>query len=402
MGIETKQIEEISEALSAKFDEFKQKNDKIAEAVKGEVVGLKDQVEKQSHEILEFQKMKDKLDELMKKQNRIANPGDGMTREQREHKDAFMKFMVKGEESGLAELQQKALNLGADADGGYAVPEVIDRQILSLLRDETPMRAVARQITVSTSDYKKLVNLHGAASGWVGETAARPGTNTPTLAEVSPFMGEIYANPGATQRSLDDVFFNAEQWLSDEVREEFSEQENLAFTSGDGTNKPKGFLDYATATTGDDVRAFGTLQHVVSGSAGAIVADDIKRFPFRMRKKYRMGATWMGSTDTLADIMVLKDANGQYLWQPGLQEGQPSRLGGYRYIENEDMPAVAANAKALAFGNFQRGYYIVDRIGTRVLRDPYTNKPYVHFYTTKRVGGMVVDSNAIKLLQIAA
>jgi HK97 family phage major capsid protein len=312
-----------------------------------------------------------------------------------------MQFVRKGKDDGLAELQQKALQTTVEADGGYAVPEELDRSIIELLRDESPMRSVCNQITVSTPDYKRLVNLGGAGSGWVGETAARPATGTPTLAQISAFMGEIYANPQATQTSLDDMFFDAEGWLSAEVAREFAEQEGLAFLTGDGVNKPKGLLAYAMSTDNDAARAFGTLQKVHSGVAGDFTADDLIKLVYTLRKGFRAGASWMMPNTTVFKIRTMKDSEGNYLWRPGLEAGQPSLILGYGITENEDMPEVAADANAIAFGDFRRAYTIVDRIGTRVLRDPYTNKPNVGFYTTKRVGGMLTDSQAVKVLTLS-
>lgn len=399
MTIEKKDIEQVADVLESKFNELKSVNDKALEAVKGELASAKDKAEKQAHELSELQSYKNALDEQLKKQGRIGGQGDSSVSE---HKKAFEAFVRKGKDDGLLELEKKALNLGTDADGGYAIPEEFDQTILELLRDGTPMRSVCKQITVGSDDaYKKLVNLHGSASGWVGETTARPATDSPSLAEIKPFMGEIYANPEATQKSLDDIFFNVEQWLTSELALEFSEKENAAFTSGDASNKPKGFLDYTSAATADSARAFGTLEHMISGASAEITADDIIKIIYKLKAGYRNGAVFMGGTDTLAGLMLLKDLDGQYLWRPGLETGQSSTLRGYSYVENEDMPDKAASAKALAFGNFQRGYTIVDRIGTRSLRDPFTNKPYVGFYTTKRVGGMVEDSQAIKLIQCA-
>lgn len=396
MALEQKDIDQVTEAVGAKFEEMKAANDKELESIRAEIKGgARDKAE----EVKELQKLKDSLEDLMKKQNR---PGNNHNPAADEHKEAFMNFLKTGATEGLSDLQMKALNIGTDADGGFAVPESIDTEISSVLRDANVMRQACRVITVGGADYKKLINLHGTGSGWVGETDSRPNTDGPKLAQVEPFMGEIYANPEATQNMLDDVFFSAESWISEEVRDEFASQEEAAFTSGDGTKKPKGFLAYGSTTEADSARAFGTLQHKVSGSAGTITADDIKYMPYTLRAPYRNGAAFMGNGNNLGDLMLLKDAQGNYLWRPGLAEGQPSTINGYRYLENESMPDVAANAKALAFGNYQRGYYIVDRMGTRMLRDPFTNKPFIGFYTTKRVGGMLVDSNAIKLLQVAA
>ena len=321
-----------------------------------------------------------------------------------EHKSAYMKWLRKGVDSGLAELEAKALNITTDADGGYAVPEEIDRDIQQTLLDISPVRSVATVRQISTSDYKKLVSRRGAASGWVDEDDGRTATNTPTLAQVTPFMGEIYANPQATQTMLDDVFFNAESWLAGEIADEFAYQEGVAFISGNGTKKPKGFLAYSTAATADSGRAFGTLQHVLSGADGAFVAapnggDCLITTVQSLKAGHRPGAVWMMNSLTLAAVRKLKDGDGNYLWRPGLEAGAPSSILGYRVVDAEGMPDLAADSLSIVFGNFRAGYLIVDRVGVRTLRDPYSNKPYVGFYTTKRVGGAVVDSEAIKVVK---
>lgn len=396
---ELAEIKEVAEELGSKFTEFQSKNDKALEAVKGELVKTTETAKKLADDVKSLQDYKDELDKELAEKNRPGNPNPSKD----EHKTAFMDFIRKGNEDGLKELEQKALNLGTDADGGYAIAEELDKTILELLRDGTPMRSVCNVITVGADNsYKKLVDLKGTTSGWVGETAARTETNSSQLTEITPTMGEIYANPSATQRSLDDMWFNAEQWLSNGVALEFMEQENAAFTTGDGTNKPIGFMSGATAATADASRAFGTLEHMVSGASADIEADDVIKIIYKMKAGYRSGAVFMCRTDVVADLMLLKDTTGQYLWRPGLEVGQSSTLRGYSITENEDMPAKAAGANALAFGNFKRGFTIVDRIGTRMLRDPYTNKPYVSFYTTKRVGSMLEDSQAIKFIQCAA
>lgn len=399
MGVEIKDVQEVAEALGKKFDEFKSSNDKRVEALEAEKGKLAGQVESLNGKLSELDELKSSLE---KELAGIKRPGAVAGKEVSDHKAAFLQFVRKGKDDGLAELQQKALQTTVEADGGYAVPEELDRTILELLRDESPMRQVCGQITVSTPDYKKLVNLGGAGSGWVGETAPRPATGTPLLAQIAAVMGEIYANPQATQTSLDDMFFDAEAWLQSEVAREFAEKEGSAFLLGDGTNKPKGLLAYTMALTADDVRAFGQIQNVKSGTAGDFDADDLIKLVYTLRKGYRANSTWMLANMTLFKVRTMKDSQGNYLWRPGLEAGQPSSLLGYGVTENEDMPAVAADAHAVLFGDFKRAYTIVDRIGTRVLRDPYTNKPNVGFYTTKRVGGMLTDSNAVKVLTLSA
>lgn len=399
MAVEIKDVQEVAEALGKKFDEFKSINDKRIEGLEAEKGKLAGQVDTLNGKLSELDELKSQLE---KELAGVKRPGAAGGKEVSEHKNAFMQFIRKGKEDGLPELQQKALQTTVEADGGFAVPEELDRSILELLRDVSPMRQVCSQITVSTPDYKKLVNLGGAGSGWVGETAARPATNTPTLAQIAAVMGEIYANPQATQTSLDDMFFDAEAWLNAEVAREFAEQEGLAFLTGDGTAKPKGLLAYTLSTSDDATRAFGQLQKVHSGTAGDFDADDLIKLLYTLKAGYRTGATWMMPTMTMFKVRTFKDAtSGAYIWQPGLQAGQPSSLLGYGITENEDMPAVAADANAVLFGDFKRAYTIVDRIGTRVLRDPYTNKPNVGFYTTKRVGGMLTDSNAVKVLTLS-
>lgn len=398
MSVDVKDVEQVAQELQAKFDAFKEKNDKRLEAVEQEKGKLAGEVETLNGKLSELDELKSALEEELKQVKRPT--GGPQSKAASEHKTAFIDFMRKGKDDGLRELERKALQVGVDEDGGYAVPEELDRTILNLLKDEVVMRQEATTITVGGANYKKLVNLGGTASGWVGETDARPETDASKLGQIEPFMGEIYGNPQATQTMLDDAFFNVEDWINSELAIEFAEQEEIAFTSGNGTKKPKGFLAYASSLDDDKTRAFGTLQHILSGAAAGVTADAIIKLVYTLRKVHRNGAKFMMNNNSLFAVRILKDSEGNYLWRPGLELGQPSSLAGYGVAENEQMPDIAADAKAIAFGNFKRGYTIVDRIGTRILRDPYTKKPFVGFYTTKRTGGMLVDSQAIKLLQI--
>lgn len=388
-------IKQLIEQQGQAWNEFKKQNDeRIAKLEKGRgVADLEANLENINAALGELKSAQKAIETKSGRIGRAGDEGDN------EYKAAFDAFIRKGDESAL---RTKSVTTTNDADGGYAVPEGLDRSILELLRAETPMRQVAGSITISTDEYKKLVNLGGAASGWVGEEAARPTTTGPQLAQIAAFMGEIYANPNATQKSLDDIFFNTEAWISSEVVQEFTEQENLAFTSGNGTNKPKGFLAYTTAATGDAARAFGTLQHVVTGQAAAITTDSLIDLIYSARKGYRRNGSFMLNGLTTAVLRKLKNSDGDYIWQQSLQLGEPDRLLGYGVVENDDMPDIAAGSLPIAFGDFKRGYLVVDRMGVRMLRDPYTNKPFVQFYTTKRVGGGVIDSNALKLLKVSA
>ena len=303
------------------------------------------------------------------------------------------------------EVELKSLAGNVLADGGYAVPREIDEQIDALLKAASPIRSVANVVRVGSAGYRKLVTRNGVASGWASETAVRPVTNTPLFEEIVPSFGELYAQPAATQAMLDDALFDVESWLASEIATEFAKAEGTAFVNGDGVNKPKGFLTLATAATSDATRAFGSLQYVASGAASDFIGsnpqDRLLDLVHALRAPYRQGASWIMNGATLARVRKFKDTTGAFIWTPGLVTGQPDTLLGYPVIESEDMPDVAANTLPIAFGNFKAGYLIAERSETNILRDPYSNKPYVNFYATKRIGGAVTNSEAIKVMKVA-
>ena len=402
-----REIKRAVDDLGRAFEAFKEANDQRSGRSgmgRGDVV-LEQKVDRLSRDVSALQ---GNLDRLYLTANRPSVAGVHRDDpDAAEHKAAFFdRFVRKGVETGLQALEAKALSTGTDADGGYAVPEALDRLIEKLLVEASPIRAVSNVVQIGTSNYKKLVNLGGATSGWVGEGDARAETDTPSFQEVAPPLGEIYANPAATQAMLDDAFFNVEDWLAEELTSEFATQEGAAFVNGNGTNKPKGFLTYMTTSEADGVRAFGSLQHVITGVAGGWPVSDptdtLLDLVYSLRAGYRANAVFVMNTNLVAEIRKFKDGEGNYLWRPGLADGQPASLLGYRAIEAADMPDRAASSLSVAFGNFERGYTITDRMATRILRDPFTNKPFVHFYATKRVGGGVVNSEAIKLLKFSA
>ncbi len=302
------------------------------------------------------------------------------------------------------ELELKSFAGNVPADGGFALPRDIDAVVDRTLKSISPIRAVANVVQVGSAGYRKLVTQNGAASGWASEIATRPSTGTPSFNEIVPSFGELYANPAATQAMLDDADFDVEAWLADEIASEFARAEGAAFVNGDGVNKPKGFLTYTATATKDDVRAFGTLQYVPSTVAGDLPTNPENKLldlVHALRAPYRQGAVWVMNSETLARIRKFKTADGAFIWQPGMVNGQADTLLGYPVIESEDMPGIAANNTPIAFGNFKAGYLIAERSETNIMRDPYTNKPYVHFYASKRLGGAVLNSEAIKLLKIA-
>jgi HK97 family phage major capsid protein len=311
-------------------------------------------------------------------------------------------YIRRGIESGL---ETKAIGSSTDAIGGYAVPEEIDRVIDETLTAISPIRAIANVVKVGSAGYRKLITTGGTPSGWVGFEAARPETNTPTFTEVVPANGDLYANPAASQQMLDDAVFDVEKWLAHEIATEFARAEGKAFVSGTGTNQPLGFLTSPNAATADATRPMGTLQFIGTGVAGAFPAsnpaDKLIDLVQTLRSPYRQGAVFVMNSATAAAVRKFKTTDGAFMFQPSLAAGQPATLLGYPLIEAEDMPDVAANSLSIAFGNFRAGYVIAERNATTILRDPYTHKPYVHFYATKRIGGQVVNSESIKLLKFA-
>lgn len=406
----SKEVIELVEAGNKAFADFKSINDdRLAKIEKG--MGALDKLEQMEKAFKDMSDLKAALETIEAKMKRpgfgAGKGGDVEDEAQIAHKEAFDAYVRKGREFDIA-IEQKALATGTNsgADGGYGVPKTIDAMIESLTVNISPMRQLATVQQISTPDFHRLVNIRGTASGWVGETDARSATNTPQLKDVKPTMGELYANPQATQQMLDDVFFNAEQWLADNVATEFARAEGAAFITGDGTNKPTGLLAGTINTTDDASRAFGALQYVPTGVAGDFAASNKADILFslvaKIKAAYRQGSSFLMPKATLFEIAAFKDSNGRYLFDFSTVPGQPNTLLGYPVVEAEDMPAKAANAYGIAFGNFKRGYLIVDRIGTRVVRDPFSNKPYIGFYTTKRVGGILVNSEAIKVVKFAA
>jgi len=318
-----------------------------------------------------------------------------------EHKKAFDAYVRKGEAHGLSALEEKAMSVGSGTDGGYLVPSQTEAEIARLLSKASPIRSIADVRQSSTMIYKKPFATAGAATGWIGETAARPQTNSPTLAELQFPAMELYAMPAATQALLDDSIVNLDEWLAREVETVFAEQETDAFINGDGTTRPRGFMNYpkvANATW-----TWGNTGYIATGVAGGFAAtnptDKMIDTVYALKAGYRQNGTWVMSRNTQSAIRKFKDAQGNYLWQPAATPDGNATLLSFPVVESEYMPDIATDAHAIAFGDFKRGYLIVDRVGVRLLRDPYSNKPYVMFYTTKRVAGGIQDFDAIKTLK---
>ncbi len=321
----------------------------------------------------------------------------------RQYKSAFRNYIRKNN-AGSAIEEIKALSVGSDPDGGYTVTPDLSGRISSLIRDTTPMRQVANVVTIGTDALEGIQDLNEATSGWVGETENRSETTSPKIGEYRIPVHEQYAEPRATQKLLDDSMFNAEEWLAGKIAERLSRMENEAFVTGNGVRKPRGFLTYAAGTP--SASGFNVIEQIASGGAGAFASsnpgDALINLVYALKSGYRDNAVFMMKRATLAEVRKLKDAQGNYLWQPDFQQKQGGTLLGFNVVEAEDMPSIGANSLSIAFGDFKAGYQIVDRQGIRVLRDSFTAKPYVKFYTTKRVGGDVVNFEAIKLLKFSA
>ena len=352
------------------------------------------------------------LDETRRRLDRLAldarRPALGAGEERdpavAEHKAAFASYVRHGEAAGLKQLEGKALSAGSGPDGGYLAPSTVESEILRRLSAVSPIRSLATVRTISSGTYKKAFSTTGPASGWVAETAARPQTGTPALAELSFPAMELYAMPAATQTLLDDAIVDIDQWIAEEVESAFAEQEGAAFVNGDGVDKPKGFLAYPTVV--DASWSWGNIGTLKTGVAGAFAAsnpaDILVDLVYALKAGYRQNASFLMNRKTQAAVRKFKDTTGQYLWQPPAAAGAQATLLGFPVVEAEDMPNIATDSVSIAFGDFRRGYLVVDRAGVRILRDPYSAKPHVLFYTTKRVGGGVQDFAAIKGLRFSA
>ena len=328
-----------------------------------------------------------------------------LTPEAREYNTAFNSWFRRGEsEAGLRDLAVRAaLSSDSNRDGGFVVPEEMDGTISRVLSTVSAVRGIARVVSISGGSYSTLVSQGGATGSWVGERDTRSATTTPNLAEIDVPAMELAANPGITQTLLDDASLDIAQWLADEVAITFAEMEGAAFVSGDGTKKPRGILSYSTVANAS--YAWGSIGFVKTGAAADFASsnpiDNIMDLFGALRPGYRNNGTFLSNDATVTAIRKFKDSTGNLIWAPPTLDN-PQTIVGKPVVIDENMPSVGAGAFPLAFGDFQRGYLIVDRIGTRVLRDPFTNKPYVQFYTTKRVGGGVSNFEAIKLLKCSA
>jgi HK97 family phage major capsid protein len=424
-------VTEAIDKINTAFTEYKKTNDERIEAIKSgkSTADLDAKLARMDEAMTSMTEQKSRLEKV---ETKLARPGafSGGDREQREsqeeteYKEALYDWIrapkdfdreqrmhqsykaleAKGN-AGPGERRATQATVGNNAAGGYALPEVIERTIARLSADISPIRQIATVRPVGTTDYKELFDIGGAGFEWVGETDTRNQTDTPNLVEVAPTFGMASAKPQASEESLDDLFFNVEDWLTSSASESMAVGEGAAFIRGDGNKKPTGILGGpAPVATADAQRAFGTLQYLASGQAAALPSNPevFLDMVYSLRARYRNNAQWLTSKLILAAMRKYKDGDGRYLWQPALTAGQPATFLGYGITEAEDMPGLAANAFPLAFGDFKEGYLICDRVGMRITRDEITTPGFVKFYVRKRVGGKLRNTQAIKLLKIAA
>lgn len=382
--------------------EIKGINAKFADVVQAE------KVDRINGEITKLQAAIDETNALLAAARVGGGDKDQLPPEKKAHAAAFEQFFRKGNENGLRDLEVKAAaRTDSDPDGGYLVPETMEQTIDRVLATVSAIRGISSVITISTQTYKKLVNQGGATGGWVGERQSRSETNTPTLAELAFPAMEMYANPAATQTALDDSRIDIASWLGSEVSQTFADMEGAAFYNGDGVNKPRGIASYTMIANAS--YAWGKVGFVTSGVAAALADathsghDAVMDLVYSIKQGYRNNAGFLMNRNTQAAVRKLVTLGDEKLplWQPSLQLGQPASLAGYPITDDDNVADIGAGTFPIWFGDFKRAYLVVDRAGMRVLRDPFTNKPYVHFYTTKRVGGGIQNFEALKALKIS-
>ena len=406
------ELKKLIEALGRTFEEFKAANDIRIKAVESKGYAPADLVEKVAAINADMTKIADLKAQLEALQTEVARAefkGGGVTaidKVKAEHKVAFEKWFRQGGEAQFAAVKQLQIQAGlstlSDPDGGYVItPPEFDQTIDRVAMTMSAMRRLATVRTIGTDTYKKLVNQGGATSGWVAEKQSRTETDTPVLREIAINMKEIYAEPGTTQIALDDAYMDLVAWLADEVSVDFTEEEGSALIGGNGIEKPHGIAAYPMIA--DASYAWGKVGFKTSGHATLINnADKLMDVTLALKPIYLNGASWLMNRATAGVIRQLKNGNGDYLWRPGLEAGAPNVLFGYPVDLDDNVANIGANTYPCFFANFKRAYLILDRMGIRILRDPYTSKGNVLFYVTRRVGAGLVMFESIKALKVAA
>ena len=396
-------IHEITERVSSlghAWEQFKQVNDARLRDIerKGHADPLYD--EHLNNISASLDNYKKRLDQIETAYSRPAFGADGegfKNAEPGEYSKAFRTYLRKGMDAGLEAFQTKALSVGSDSDGGYLVTSAMSSKIVQAVFETSPMRQLASIEAIST-DALDLIDDHGSAvAGWTTETGSISETSSPTLAKRNIPTHELYAQPKATQKLVDDSAIDIESWLAGKIADIFARTQNTAFITGSGVGQPRGILTYAAGSS------WGQVQQVNSGTNGQVTSDALINVFYALKDAYARRASFLMNRSVVQQVRLLKQATtNQYMWQPGLAAGAPDTLLGVPVYMASDMPAAATNSLSVAVGDFKSAYQIVDRLGIRILRDPYTEKPFVKFYATARVGGDVVNSEAIKLMKLSA
>ena len=391
------EVKQSLDSLLRVFDEFKNANDeRLAELEKhhsADVV-LRDKVER----------LNAVIGDLSSQARRPVLEGSSAPAHTApdEHKAAFLDYVRSGQVAPA--LETRDWSASTDADGGYAVLPELEAGIAERLRLSGTVRGLASVRAIGRGNsYKKLYVPGELAASWVSETAARPKTATPAFAEVRVPVHEQYANPAASAALLDDSAVDIGAWLTEALHTAFMAAEDAAFVRGNGTNKPKGILAYGTKAPGAaDAEKLVAVKTGVASALPTDPADFLVDFAYSLPSQYRQNAHWMMTRKTAGALRKIKDKDGRHIWQPNLAAGQPPTLLGAPVAESEHMDEIGAGAFPILFGDLRAGYLIVDRRGMQILRDPFSNKPHVMFYTTRRVGGAVQDFAALQLVKVAA
>lgn len=407
--IEMSEVRSATETLARAFEEYKGVNDQRLSEIerKGSAdVLLNEKLGRMDNTINRLQDDVTNVKTVLRRPA-LGNATASISAGDAAHKQAFLKYVQKGYDTDLASFETKAMSVINNAEGGFMVPPELSDRIITRQFDTTPMRQIATVMSISSEAVEMLRDTNEPQAQWISEIGVPTDTNDALLGRIRIPVHELYAQPKATQKLLDDAFINVEEWLINKVSAKFARAENNAFIVGDGIGMPRGFTTYSAQAVDDSSRSWGVLQYVATGAAGAFASSSPADVLFDLVHKLRVGyhpkATWIMPRAVADMIRKFKENTTQaYIWQPGLQQGQPSTLLGFPVTLGEDMPAVANGSYSLAFGNFEEGYTIVDRIGMRILRDPYTGAPFIKFRCTKRTGGDVVNFEAIKLLSFSA
>ena len=382
--------------LANTWEQFKSVNERRLDEIekKGSSDPLTlEQLEKMNKSMTKYQDSLDKIETVL---NRPSTGTDILKADDCEYKRAFCNYVKKGIESEIANLERKQLSNPNNEELGYSVTYKMNENISTLLTQNSPMRQISSVMEISSDALELIEDREEGLSGWSQNSLTNiEATKETIFTKKTVLVHELYAQPKVTQKLIDDPRIDVEEWLSRKLANIFTKQENTVFINGDGVGKPKGILSY------EDGTEWGKIARIKT-SGNTLVADDIIKLFFSIKEIYANDTNFLMSRDALQKIRMLKDNNGQYLWQPNLSENGKSSLFGVDIKVSTDMPNVENGKLPIAFGNFKSAYQIVDRGNMRVLRDPFTHKPYVKFYTTKRVGGDVVNFDAIKLLEISS